>query len=124
MRRLRVPGRLAGVLVAPFLLGPGAARANDLDMRATTIPAAGCVEVLGVLQSGDTAGVREALGPDHGGYFFLARATTDPNRFSIFRVRCPLPLSNIDLSARPTTTTSPAYASTTGTPDGPSCQCW
>jgi hypothetical protein len=72
---------LAGLL--PAIAGPAPAQANDRDLRATTVPGAGCIEV-----------VRSTYNnPWTSGEYFTVSST---NQY--LKLRCPLPLNQVDLS--------------------------
>jgi len=75
------PAALAAALLAPAAAVP--ARANDRDLRATTVPAYACAEHRRSGFTGDPWAV---------GFFHL----TGPGKE--LRLHCPLPLNNVDLA--------------------------
>ena len=72
---------LAGLL--PAFAGLAPAHANDRDLRATTVPAAGCIEVARSTYNNPWTS---------GDYFSVSSI----NQF--LKLRCPLPLNQVDLS--------------------------
>jgi hypothetical protein len=87
--RCRTASLLVGLLLPAFAatlaLAPTAARANDRDLRGTSVPASACVEHS---RSASFAG----SGWSTDGYFVVSGAGTN------LIVRCPLPVNSIDLS--------------------------
>jgi hypothetical protein len=78
--------RAAAALLAALLLAPGAAHANDRDLRATTIPASACIEL-------DNQNASRSFLQNEGYY----RLEPGNGVFRVLHLRCPLPLNNIDL---------------------------
>lgn len=74
---------LAGLLPAFTSLLPMPVHANDRDLRATTVPGAGCVEIYRSTYNNPWTS---------GDYFSVSSAN------QVLALRCPLPLNQVDLS--------------------------
>jgi hypothetical protein len=96
MSRFRHPRGVLGALLASAALAglaPATAAANDLGLRAITIPASACQKTSGNLGAGATAKLET-------GFWSLGAPA---NASSQLVLNCPLPLSNVPLSSSTST---------------------